>query len=470
MDSICFEKMEGGAVNIDKALINESFSGEIIFPNHENYEQSCALWNGMIDKHPSVLVKVKNEAEVEKAVKFAKQHSLLLAIKAGGHNIAGKALVDSGLVIDFELMTKINVDEQSQTVTVCPGASLADVDSATQKFGLVVPTGINSTTGIAGLTLGGGFGWTTSKFGLTIDNLCAARVVLASGTTVIASETENPDLFWAIRGGGGNFGVVTEFTFKLHKAGPQVVAGMVVFPFTDTKSVVANYQQALVNKPNELTCWLVMRKAPPLPFLPETWHGEKVLIMAMCYAGDLAAGEQATQPLRSIGDPIADIVGPMPFVDWQMAFDPLLVDGARNYWKSHDMEEISDKALSKLMDAVDTLPSDECEIFVAHLGGAMTEVAPNDTPWVNRSEHFVVNIHTRWQAADDDAKCVNWARTLHSALTEFSMGSVYVNFIPDGDDKSIADAYGTNYERLKKVKQKFDPTNLFRTNQNIKPS
>ena len=470
MESICFKTMEGGSINIDKSLVCSALSGDIVFPDDDNYDQSRALWNGMIDKHPSVLVKVTNEKDVENAVAFAAHYKVLLAVKAGGHNIAGKALTTGGLVIDLALMNDVLVDQQAQTVKVGPGASLADVDSATQKYDLVVPTGINSTTGISGLTLGGGFGWTTAKFGLTIDNLCAARVVLASGETVIASKTDNPDLFWAIRGGGGNFGVVTEFTFTLYQAGPEVIAGMVVYPFSDLKSVVAQYQHALASKPDELSCWLVMRKAPPLPFLPEKWHGEKVLIMAMCYTGELAAGEIATLAFTSIGEPIANIVGPMPFVNWQMAFDPLLVDGARNYWKSHDIAEVSDAVIDTLSQAVEHLPSDECEIFLAHLAGAMTAIAPQDTPWINRSEHFIVNIHTRWQSADDDSKCIDWARTLHADLTPYSMGSVYVNFIPEGDDKSIADVYGANYPRLKHIKLRFDPKNLFRTNQNILPS
>ena len=469
MDTIRFKKMDGTFIEVEQSLIKKSISAELFFDGTDNYEQARSLWNGMIDKSPSMLVRVTSTQDVQDTVNFAHTHGILLAIKSGGHNIAGKALVDEGIVIDFQLMTDVLVNEQQKTVKVSSGATLADVDTATQQYGLVVPTGINSTTGIAGLTLGGGFGWTTRKFGLTIDNLRSAKIVTASGELLSVNSTENPDLFWAIRGGGGNFGVVTEFEFNLHNAGPEVLAGMVIHPFSEIKNVLKQYQSAIDKAPDELTCWVVMRKAPPLPFLAEEWHGKEVLVLAMCYTGDIAAGQLATKEIRDIGQPIVEAVGPMPFVNWQAAFDPLLTAGARNYWKSHDLSKINPAAVSEIEQAIHTLPSEECEIFIAHLGGVMTKVAKHETPWLNRESHFTMNVHTRWQHPEDDELCRNWARQLHANLTKHAMGSIYVNFIPEGDDSSIGEAYGANFARLKQIKQQYDPANLFRINQNIVP-
>lgn len=469
MNTIRFQKMDGTAVEIEKSEIITSLSGEIVEPDTDNYNEARSLWNGMINKYPSLIIRVKDEQDVIKAVNFARIHGILLAVKSGGHNIAGKALVDGGLVIDFHFMKTVKVNEQQKTVKVGPGATLADVDKATQKHGLVVPTGINSTTGIAGLTLGGGFGWTTRKFGLTIDSLRSAKLIIATGELLEVNAKQHPDLFWAICGGGGNFGVVTEFEFNLHQAGPEVLAGMVVHPFNDMKNIMEKYQVAIDNAPPELSCWVVMRKAPPLPFLPEQWHGQEVLVLAMCYIGNIDEGQKATQELRQIGQPIVDVVGPMPFVDWQSAFDPLLTEGARNYWKSLDLAQINAETVTEIEKAIQTLPSDECEIFIAHVGGVMTKVAAHETPWLNRDAHFTMNVHTRWQSPEDDETCQNWARQLHTHLTPHSMGSIYVNFIPEGDENSIGEAYGSNYDRLKSIKQQFDPSNLFRINQNIAP-
>jgi FAD/FMN-containing dehydrogenase len=404
---------------------------------------------------------------VVRAVAFARSNGLRLAVKGGGHNIAGSALVDGGLVIDFERMKRVTVDPKARTARVEPGATLADVDRATQEHGLLVPTGVNSTTGIAGLTLGGGFGWTTRKFGLTIDNLRSVRLVTADARALHVDRNQHSELFWAIRGGGGNFGVVTEFVFDLHPAGPEVFAGLVVHPFADFVNVVKSYERALANAPDELTCWAVLRKAPPLPFLPTEWHGREVVVLAMCYIGPLANAEAATAPLRGIGRPIADVVGPAPFAGWQQALDPLLTPGARNYWKSHDVASFNDASLEIIRQAINELPTEECEVFFGHVGGALTRVASDATAWPNRAAHFAVNVHTRWRDARDDQRCVAWARRIYDRLAPHAMGSLYVNFIPEGDEARVTDAYGANYERLVSIKRRFDPDNLFRANQNI---
>jgi FAD/FMN-containing dehydrogenase len=448
-----FRTLDGSTVHLDRAEIDAALGGNVLFPDSAGYADARAIWNAMIERKPAAIVRVENERDVIKTVAFASAKRLLLAVKGGGHNIAGSALVEGGLVIDLSPMRKITVDAAARTARVEPGATLADVDRATQQHGLIVPTGINSTTGIAGLTLGGGFGWTTRKLGLTIDNLKSARVVTADGEVTHVDRERHPDLYWAIRGGGGNFGVVTEFEFTLHPLGPEVVAGMVVHPFADFGSVLKQYQAALARASDDLTCWAVMRKAPPLPFLPTEWHGREIVVLAMCHVGPRAEAEAATAELRKI---------------WQSAFDPLLTPGARNYWKSHDVAAFGDEATEVLRDAIATLPTEECEVFVAHVGGAMTRVPAAATAWPNRAPHFVVNVHTRWRDAKDDERCRGWARKLHERLAPHAMGSVYVNFIPD-DEARVNDAYGRNFERLASIKRRFDPANLFRTNQNIAP-
>ncbi|HUL80803.1 MAG TPA: FAD-binding oxidoreductase [Gammaproteobacteria bacterium] len=468
MTTIAFRTLNGSSVTLDRAWVDSALDAEVLFPDSAGYTEARAIWNAMIERRPAAIVRVTTEADVLSAVEFARMNNVRLAVKGGGHNIAGSALADGGLVIDFSRMRNVDVDAGARIARVEPGATLADVDRATQQHGLAVPLGINSTTGIAGLTLGGGFGWTTRKLGLTIDNLRSARLVTADGEIWQVDRDRHPDLFWAIRGGGGNFGVVTEFEFNLHPIGPEVVAGMVVHPFADFAPVVKDYQRAVANAPEDLTCWVVARKAPPLPFLPSEWHGKEVVVLAMCYVGPREQAEAATAPLRKIGKPIADVVGPMPFAGWQSAFDPLLTPGARNYWKSHDVASFGGAAIEVIRDTVLSLPTEECEVFLAHVGGAMSRVAPAATPWANRAEHFVVNVHTRWRDAGDDERCRAWARRFYERLTPHAMGSVYVNFIPD-DEARVAEAYGPNYERLAGIKRRFDPSNLFRANQNIVP-
>jgi FAD/FMN-containing dehydrogenase len=390
-------------------------------------------------------------------------------VRGGGHNIAGSAVCDGGLLIDLSPMRWVRVDPVAMRMNVGPGATLADVDREAQAFGLAVPTGINSTTGIAGLTLGGGFGWLTRKFGMTIDNLVSADVVRADGQLVKANAHDNADLFWAIRGGGGNFGVVTNFEFKVHRVGPEVLSGLVVHPFADAKKILTAYQPLLSEAPDELTCWAVMRKAPPLPFLPAEWHGREVLILAMCWVGDMAAGEKAMAKLRGLGKPIADVVSPHPFVAWQSAFDPLLTPGARNYWKTHDFDRLDDGLIETLINAVEALPGPECEVFIAHVGGAMSHVPIGATAYPQRDAHYTMNVHTRWREASEDAALIGWARDLFEATAKYALGSAYVNFMPADEGDRIEKVYGPNYHRLREVKWRYDPGNLFRSNQNIRP-
>ena len=473
MNDLSLTTLDGGRTTISASALEAlaaTLRGTLLYATDEDYQTARTVWNAMIDRRPGVIVRCMGAADVINAVRFARDHGLLLAVRGGGHNIAGNAVCDGGLMIDLSQMRSIRVDPVAQRAVVEPGATLGDIDRETQAFGLVVPTGINSTTGIAGLTLGGGFGWTTRKLGLTIDNLLSADVVTANGELVRASATDNPDLFWAIRGGGGNFGVVTAFEFKLHQVGPQVLAGLVIHPLENAETVLREYRAALEAAPDELTCWTIMRKAPPAPFVPAEWHGKEILVLGICYCGDPEAGKAVAAKLRSIGNPIVDLVGPTPFAEWQRAFDPLLEPGARNYWKSHDFTELSDPLIEVLLDAAWHLPGPECELALAHVGGAAGRVPIEATAFPQRQSHFVLNMHTRWREPGMDDACIAWARALFEAAKPYATGTAYVNFMPGDETERVAAAYGVNYQRLADVKRRYDPANLFRLNQNVTPT
>lgn len=465
--------LDAGTTQIEAAEIEAlagRLRGTVLLPDNAAYDEARSVWNAMIDRKPGLIVRCLGASDVVQAVRFAREHNLLLSVRGGGHNIAGNAVCDGGLLIDLSQMRSVRVDPSIQRAWVEPGALLSDLDKETQAVSLALPTGINSTTGIAGLTLGGGFGWLTRKHGLTLDNLMTADVVTADGELLRTSLTENSDLFWAIRGGGGNFGIVTTFEFQLHQVGPQVLSGLVVHPFDDAVSVLKEYRKALETAPDDLTCWVVMRQAPPLPFLPPEWHGKEILVLAMCYCGDLEEGERATEHLRSIGTPIADVVAPTPFTSWQQAFDPLLAPGARNYWKSHDFTELSDESIDVLTKAIRRLPGPECEVFIGHVGGAAGRIASDATAFPQRSSHYVMNVHARWREIRMDQPCMDWARGLFEATRPYAAGTAYINFMPQDETDRTEAAYGSNYQRLVEVKRKYDPLNLFRMNQNIRPA
>jgi FAD/FMN-containing dehydrogenase len=473
MTDSAISTLEGTTKRISHDVVTSLRSqlrGTVALPGEDGYETARTIWNAMIDKKPGIVVRCVGASDVISAVKFAREENLLIAVRSGGHNIAGNAVCDGGLLIDLSLMKSVHVDAASATARVEPGATLADFDKEAQAFGLVTPLGINSTTGVAGLTLGGGFGWTTRKFGLTVDNLVSADVVTADAKLVRASAKEHGDLFWALRGGGGNFGIVTAFEFNLHKLGPEVLSGLIVHPLEKASELLPAFRRIANEAPDELTIWAVMRKAPPLPFLPTEWHGKEVLIFAACYSGDINDGEKAVAALRALGKPIADVISPHPFTGWQAAFDPLLTPGARNYWKSHDFIDLPDAAIKAIINAAGSLPSPECEVFIAHVGGAMARVPANATAWPNRDAHFIMNAHTRWRDSSQDKTCIAWARQLFEATAPFASGSVYINFMPDDENDRVQKAYGPNYRRLAEIKRRYDPNNLFRVNQNIAPA
>ncbi len=450
--------------------LRDGFTGEILRPNDNAYEGARKIWNAMIDKRPAAIARCASTSDVVRGVNFARDTGLVLAVRGGGHNIAGNALCDDGLVINLSKMKGARVDPAARRVTIEGGATLADLDAATQAHGLATPVGINSTTGIAGLTLGGGFGWLSRKHGMTVDNLESAEVVTAAGDVVRASATEHPDLFWALRGGGGNFGVVTRFEFQLHPVGPNVLCGLIVYPFSEAKSVLQQYREFCARAPEELAVWTVLRQAPPLPFLPERVHGTEIIALALIYAGDPKQGEPIIEPLRTFGTPLGEHVGVQPYAAWQKAFDPLLTTGARNYWKSHNLSTLKDGLFDAVIAAVGKLPSSQCEIFIGAVGGATARPAPGAMAYAHRDAQFVMNVHGRWEAAADDKRGIGWARDFFKASAPFASGGVYVNFLTADEDDRVRSAYGANYDRLAQVKRTYDPDNLFRMNQNIAPA
>jgi FAD/FMN-containing dehydrogenase len=450
--------------------LRKGFEGTVLTPQDPDYDEARKIWNAMVDKRPRVIARCATTQDAVRAVNFARDHDILLAVRGAGHHIAGNSICDDGLVVDLSQMRAVTVDPAAARATAEGGATLADFDGATLKHGLATPVGINSTTGIAGLTLGGGFGWLSRKYGMTVDNLESAEVVTAQGKVVHASSTENPDLFWALRGGSGNFGVVTKFEFRLHRVGPDLLSGLIVYPFSEAKSVLSRYREFVAGAPEELAVWTVLRKAPPLPFLPAEAHGKEVVVLALCHAGDPAQGEKLIQPLREFGTPVGEHVGVQPFAAWQQAFDPLLTPGARNYWKTHNFTEIADGLIDVVIDYVGRLPSPQCEIFFGGIGGATKRPAPDATAYPHRDAEFVMNVHGRWDDPADDERCIAWSRAYFQASAPFASAGAYVNFMTEDEQDRVRAAYGPNYDRLAVVKKKYDPENLFRTNWNVKPA
>ena len=451
------DDVEISLTDADLSALSTELDGEVFTPGDPGYDEDRTIWNAMIDRRPALSVRCRSANDVALAMRFAAENDLLVCIRGAGHNIAGNAVCDGALMISLADMRNVTVDPTSRSARVEAGATLADFDRAAQEHGLATPVGINSTTGIAGLTLGGGFGWLSREHGMTVDNLTGAEVVLPSGERVRASRNEHPDLFWAIRGGGGNFGIVTSFEFQLHPVGPEVLSGLVVHPLEEAKSVLGFYREYVDTLPDETAVWAVLRKAPPLPFLPEEWHGREVVILAAFHGGDMEEGGRILQPLRDFGDPIADVIGPH------------LTPGARNYWKSHDFSEISESLIDVLVDYAGRLPSPQCEIFIAQLGGAAGRVPDDAMAYPHRDTKFVMNVHTRWDEPSEDNYCVSWAREFFEAAAPHATGTVYVNFMPEDEGDRVRMAYGSNFDRLRELKTEFDPRNRLRLNQNIQP-
>lgn len=451
------------------SLLVNSTIGPVLTRGDAGYDEARTIWNGMFDRHPAVIVRCHTVNDVVASVNYARDNNLLLAVKGGGHHSAGTSVCDDGLMLDLSLMDDIHVDPATRSVTVQGGALLGAVDAACQVHGLAVPSGIISHTGAGGLTLGGGFGWISRKHGMTIDNLIAVEMVTADGQVVTADAKMNAELFWAVRGGGGNFGVVTQFTYKAVEIGTELYSGPIVKLVENFEEYARFHREYVRTLPDEMTVWMVVRHAPPLPFIPEQYHGKLVVLVPFAYLGDEESGKALIQPLREMTETIGDGSGMHPYIGWQSAFDGLVSHGARNYWKSHNLKGLPNDLLAVIADFSSRMPSSECEVFIPHFEGVAGRVAPDETAYPHRTVPFVMNIHTRWQNASDDDRCMTWAREFHEATKAHSQG-VYVNFTSDQTEGQARNSYTPeSWNKLVGVKNAWDPKNLFRMNMNIIP-
>jgi FAD/FMN-containing dehydrogenase len=453
------------------AELDEGLRGRLVRTTDPDYDAKRAIWNGAHDRYPALIAECAGVADVIRALEFARSEELRVAVRSGGHSIPGHSSVDGGIVIDLSPMQGIRVDPQRRTVRAEAGVTWAGLDHETQAFGLATTGGLVSSTGIAGLTLGGGIGWLMRKHGLAADNLLSADVVTADGRLVHASAEENPELFWGLRGGGGNFGVVTALEYRLHPVGPLVTAGAVFYPGDRAGEVLRAYRDWVGTAPDELTTLVNLLTGPPAPFLPEEWHGRPLVAVIGMHAGAADEAERALRPLREIATPVADLFGPMPYVAMQSLIDPLWGPGAYSYMKAGYMRGLDDQAIDALVAQHATVTSPKTEIHVQHLGGAVARVAPDATAFGERSAPFLLNVIASTFTADGYDDAVDWAQATHAAVTPALTGGAYVNFLSSEGDERVRAAYGAaNYERLVALKNEYDPTNVFRLNQNVQPS
>jgi len=455
----------------DLERLRDSIRGPVIDPDDEGYDAARAIWNGAIDRRPACVARCTGVADVVAAVRFARERDLLVAVRSGGHGVGGHALCDGGLVIDLSPMKGIRVDPAARTARAEAGVLWGELDRETQLHGLATVGGIVTHTGVAGLTLGGGIGWLMRKHGATVDNLLSVDVVTAEGELLTASGDENPDLFWGIRGGGSNLGIVTSFEYRLHPVGPIVLAGPIFHPLEDGREVLAFYRELVATVPDELTTIFELSVAPPLPFLPEDVHGKPIVMVGACYAGALEDGIEVVRPLKQFGRPIVDLLEPKPYTALQSMFDPLVPHGWHRYWKSVELPPLTDDAIDTLVEHSSAPTSPKSYTIVFQLGGALARVAEDETAFSQRDAAHNANINAVWTEDDPDGeRHVAWARDFFSAMQPHAGGRVYLNFLGDEGAERVRQAYGDRqYERLVELKRAYDPTNFFRLNQNIEP-
>jgi FAD/FMN-containing dehydrogenase len=449
--------------------LGATFRGELVRPGDGTYEERRRIWNGSIDRRPALIARCAGVADVIAAVQFARRTDLPVAVRSGGHSFPGFSTCDGGIVIDLSLMKGIRVDPEARTVRAQAGVLLGELDRETQAFGLAVPAGIVTHTGLAGLTLGGGIGWLTRKYGLTIDQLLAVDVVTASGDFVKASARENADLFWGVRGAGGNFGIVTEFEFRLNAVGPTVLAGPIFWSMEESPKVLRFYHDWITDVPDELTTIVVHRRVPPLPAIPAEFHGKRTVAVICCYAGAIEDGEKVIAPMKKFGSPFLDLCAPKPFLTHQSMFDPSFPPGRWYYFRSADLAELSDDVIDIIATRALEMTSPLTAFPIFQLGGAMRMVGEDDTAFNGRGAGHTININATTATAEgfDDER--EWSRSLWTALQPYHT-SVYVNFLMEEGEDRIREAYGAaKYDRLKALKRKYDPNNFFRLNQNIPP-
>lgn len=447
-----------------------SVRGEVILPGEVDYNTARQVWNAMIDKYPAMIVRCVGVADVLNAVTFARTHNLSVAVRGGGHNVAGNATCDGGIVIDLSGMKSIRIDPIRRVARAGPGLTWGEFDHETQAFGMALTGGVQSTTGIAGFTLRGGFGYLARKHGLTCDNLLSADVVTADGQFLTTSASENADLFWGLRGGGGNFGIVTSFEFRLFPLGP-VLGGMLIYPAARAKEVLRFYREYVTTAPDELFTIPTFMTAPGAPHIPMHLHGKPVLTILICYAGSLEEGERVVHPLRAFGPPEVDLVGITPYSAVQSLTDAANPRGRLNYWKAEYLTGYSDEAIDTIVDYADRKGSPFSKILLSHLQGAISRVRPDETAYIHRAAPFLLNINAIWTDPRESDKHIGWARDFWTAMQPFSAGGVYVNFLSNEGEDRVRAAYDPRtYARLVALKNKYDPENFFRLNQNIRPA
>lgn len=449
---------------------SQTLSQPLIMPIDPGYDEARSVWNGMADKRPSMIANCTNVEDIRKCVNFARSNDLLVSIKGGGHNVAGKAVCDDGLMINLSQMNAVSVDPVKRTARVESGATIGELDRETQKFGLATPVGIVSKTGIAGLTLGGGIGYLGRKHGLTIDNLLSVELVTANGDFISANGTENPDLFWALRGGGGNFGVVTSFEFQLHEIGPEIMAAQIFYPIEDAKQVLKFYRELTSNAADELAGYALVVRVPPADPFPEAFQGKTAIALVVSYTGSLDDGKTALKPLENFGNPILRVIMPLSFLALQTSFDKGAPKGMRYYWKAHYIDHLSDEAIDVFVSNTNHIPEQLSVVGFEPFGGAITRVEESATAFPQRSASYVLGVWSGWIEAENDEKNINWTRELYDKMTPFASGGAYSNYLDNDDSDKISASFGSNYSRLQDVKNKYDPNNFFKINQNIIPN
>ncbi len=449
----------------------DGLHGEMVKPGDGAYDKARAIWNGVHDARPAVIARCADAADVRHAVGFARSEGLDVAVRGGSHSIPGFSTCDDGIVIDLSPMKGIEIDVDAATVRAEGGVIWGELDAATQEHGLATTGGLVSTTGVAGFTLGGGIGWLMRKYGLACDNLRSAEVVTADGQILTASATENADLLWGLRGGGGNFGVVTSFEFDLHKVGPTVAAGPVFYPGDRAEEILRFYREFVKTVPDELTTFAGLLTAPPAPFLPEEWHGKKLVALVGCYAGDPDEGMKALQPIRDLGEPVADLVGPMPYVQMQSLLDDIYPRGTKAYMKAGYLSDLDDHAIETAIRYHQDATSPASEIHVHHFGGAVARADAEETAYGERQAPYVLNIIAMSHEPGGLDTHIDWAQRLYADIEPSLTGGAYINFLSAEGEDRVRAAYGAEkFDRLRALKDRYDPTNLFHLNQNIPPS
>ena len=438
-------------------------AGGMLREGDPGYDEARQVHNGAIQRRPALIARCLGVADVQDAIRFGREHGLEIAVKGGGHNVAGRATCDGGLMIDLSLMKGVHVDAEARTALAQPGVTWGEFNRETQVYGLATTGGIVSTTGIAGLTLGGGIGWLMGKHGMAVDNLRAVELVTAEGEVVRASPEENQDLFWAVRGGGGNFAIVTSFEYSLHAVGPMVTGGLIAFPFDNAKSVLRSYRDLAASLPDEMTIDCALLHAPD-------GSGAKIAGIVLCHCGSLEEGESAVAPIKRFGSPVMDMLGPIPYTQQNTLLDENYPKGALNYWKSNFLRELSDDAIDALVDQFSACPSPMSELVLEHLHGATVRVDPAASAYGHRTEGFSFLVISQCIAPDETEINVAWARKAYDAMKPFMAKDVYVNYLAEDESAGrVEAAYGGNFARLREIKRKYDPKNVFHLNQTIVP-